>query len=271
MERHTTSPNDIYYREREAAIYDIEYAWKTDDIEFWKKLACEFAGPGGQALELACGTLRVLLPVAEAGITATGIDISPHMLAIARKKLARAAPEVQARVTLWEGDMRTMQIGKAFNLIYLPFNTLLILTTAADQLAVFDAVHAHLAPGGVFAFDIFMPDINRLNVERNPAWVLEVDQAIPELGMRFQRDHVRELDPIRQTMVVHFRMREYKENVLMREWLSDLKMTYIFPRELEHLFARAGFEIAHFWGDYDRRDFYAMREPQKQLLVVRPK
>jgi hypothetical protein len=99
---------------------------------------------------------------------------------------------------------------------------------------------------------------------------LEIDLAHPELGFRFQRDMARELDPIHQKMTVHFRMREYADDVLTREWASDLEMTYIFPRELEHLIARAGFEIVHFWGEYDRRDFYAMRNPQKQLLVVRP-
>jgi SAM-dependent methyltransferase len=262
---------DIYYREKEAAIYDIENMWKTDDIEFWKSMAREYAGAEGAALELACGTLRVLLPVAESGITVTGIDISLYMLAVAKKKLARAAPDVQARVTLREGDMRTLQLNRKFNLIYLPFNTFLVMLTAKDQLAMFDAVRAHLAPGGVFAFDVFVPDINRLKIEHNPAWLLEIDQPFPDVGIRFQRDHVREIDPIRQTLLVHYRMREYKDDVLIREWLSDLKITYIFPREVEHLIARAGFEIVHFWGEYDRRDFYAMHNPQKQLLVVPPK
>lgn len=57
----------------------------------------------------------------------------------------------------------------------------------------------------------------------------------------------------------------------MREWLSDLEMTYIFPRELEHLVARAGFEFVHFWGDYERTDFWKMEQPTKQLPVLRLK
>jgi SAM-dependent methyltransferase len=270
-DRRSTLRGKIYYGEKESAIYDLENAWKTDDIEFWKNLAHEFTAPDKRALELACGTLRVLLPVAESGIAVTGVDLSLHMLAIARKKLARALPETQARVTLIEGDMRALRLDQKFKLIYLPFNTFLVLITAADQLALFDTVRAHLAPGGVFAFDIFFPDINRLRVEGTPTWALEIDQASPELGFRFQRDMARELDPIHQRLTVHFRMREYKDDVLVREWLSDLEMTYIFPRELEHLIARAGFDVVHYWGDYARRDFYATCDPQKQLLVVRPR
>lgn len=270
MDRRAPARGKMFYGEIEAAFYDVENAWKTDDIEFWKNLAHDFAGPAGPALELACGTLRVLLPVAESGIAVTGVDLSPHMLAIARKKLARASAETQARVTLIESDMRTLRLDQKFKLIYLPFNTFLVLLTAADQLALFDTVRAHLAPGGVFAFDIFFPDINRLKVESVPSWALEIDLAHPDLGFRFQRDMARELDPMHQKLSVHYRMREYKDDVLQREWASDLDLTYIFPRELEHLIARAGFEIVHFWGEYDRRDFYTMSNPQKQLLVVQP-
>ncbi len=259
---------EMYYREKESAIYDLEYAWKTDDNEFWQTLAREFA-TDGRALELACGTLRLALLLAENGIHVTGVDLSPHMLALARRKLGHYAPAIQARITLHEADMRSVRLDEKFNFVYLPFNTFLVLTTAQDQLALFETVRAHLAPGGMFAFDIFMPDINRLKIEHNPAWELEVDQTIRGTGFRLQRDHAREIDPIRQTMVVHFRMREFQDNVLQREWLSDLHMTYIFPRELEHLIARAGFEIVHFWGDYARNDFYALRDPQKQIVVVR--
>ena len=268
--RRASSATDIYYREKESAIYDLEYAWKTDDVEFWKGMARDFA-TDGCALELACGTLRIALPIAEMGVQVTGVDISPHMLEHARKKLTHFAPDIQARITLREGDMRTVRLDQKFKFVYLPFNTFLVLLTPQDQLALFETVRAHLAPGGVFAFDIFFPDINRLKVEHNPAWSLEVDQTIKDLGFRFQRDYAREIDPITQTMVVHFRMREFKDNVLVREWLSDLPMTYVFPRELEHLVARAGFEIAHFWGDYDRHDFYTLSQPQKQVLVLRAK
>ena len=260
-----SSANKIYYREREAAIYDLEYGWKKDDIEFWVALAREFGSP---SLEVACGTLRILLPVAEAGITVTGIDISPYMLTIARDKLAHACAETQARVTLLEADARTMSLDQKFKLIYLPFNTFLVLTTVADQLALFDRVRAHLAPGGVFAFDIFVPDPARLKSDL--AWVSEIDQVHPETGLRLQRDHVREIDPLEQTMTVHFRMREYKDDELAREWLSDLDLTFLYPRELEHLIARAGFDIVHCWGEYDRSDFWTINNPTKQILVVRP-
>lgn len=266
--RRARDATPMFYNEKEAELYDIQYVWKMDDAPFWKDLAREHA-PDARVLELACGTLRLALPLAEAGLHVTGVDLSPHMLAHARKKVANYPAEVQARLTLHEGDMRSVRLGEQFHFVYLPFNTFLVLLTASDQLALFETVRAHLAPGGVFAFDIFMPDINRLKIEANPTWILEVDQTFADLGFRLQRDCAREIDPLRQTLIVHYRMREYSDQVLMREWLNDLHITYMFPREVEHLVARAGFELIHFWGDYARSDFYTLPNPQKQIVVMR--
>jgi SAM-dependent methyltransferase len=262
----TTESLASHYGAREAETYDVEYAWKRDDVEFWKGMARDF-GAGGPLLELGCGTLRVLLPLAREGHTLVGLDGSPHMLARARQKLAKETAEVRNRVTLVEADFRTFQLDQKFAFIYLPFNTILGLTTTADQLALFDRVRAHLKRGGLFAFDLFTPDPGRLTNE--PRWVQEVDETDLETGFRFQRDFVREIDPRHQILNITFRMREYRGDEFVREWLSRLVMSYIFPRELEHLVARAGFEFVHYWGEYDRTNFWEMREPEKQIAVVR--
>jgi ubiquinone/menaquinone biosynthesis C-methylase UbiE len=263
----------IYYQEREAEIYDLEYQWKTDDIEYWIALANEYAGGEGTALELACGTGRVLLPIAESGVRVVGIDQSPWMLKKAKEKLESKLESVQERVGLLEADMRTVQLEQKFEFIYLPFNTFLILRTVDDQLAVFETVRRHLAPGGVFAFEMFVPDVNRLASKERPLkWGNEVDQTLGDLGVRLQRDSLTRFDLIRQQIFSTFRIREYRDHVLQREFINDLQLTYIFPRELEHLVARAGFEFVHFWGNYDRvAEFWSVQEPQRQLPVVRPK
>lgn len=263
---------EIYYREREAAVYDLEYQWKIDDVAFWKRLAREYTRDEGTALELACGTGRIAFPVAESGVRVVGIDQSPWMLAVAKKKYDRLAPEVQERIGLLEADMRTFQLEQTFDLVYLPFNTFLVLKTVEDQLAVLERVRAHLKPGGVFAFDVFVPDINRLIAPPGPpAWSNEVDQTLGEEGIRLERDIARRVDPLQQRIFVTWRMKEYRDGILVREWLSDLELTYLFPREVEHLMARAGYELLAYWGDYDRSDFWKMPSPSKQIVVARPR
>lgn len=264
--------DEIYYQEREAEIYDLEYAWKTDDADYWVALADKYAGSRGAALELACGTGRVLFPVAQSGVRVVGVDHSPWMLAKAKEKFGRLPGAVQERIGLLEGDMRTLHLEQKFDLIYLPFNTFLLMKSVEDQLAVFETVRNHLKPRGVFAFDIFVPRISSLVQQPGPSpWGLEVDETLGDLGVRFQRDNAKEVDSVRQIITNTFRMREYRDNVLTREWVSDLKMTYIFPRELEHLVARAGFEFVHYWGHYNCVDFWQIPQPAIQLPVLQIK
>lgn len=258
----------MHYHELEASIYDKVYAGTTEDIPFWTGFARETCGNDGHALELACGTLRVLLPVAEAGTRVTGIDESPYMLDLANKKLAAASCAARERVTLLQGDMRSFDLPERFNLIYVPFNSFGLLLTVEDQLAALASVKKHLAPGGLFAFVVFFPDVERLHGPDLSRWQLEMDHSFGD-GSRIQRDLVREVDTRSQITSIQWRNKEYQDQVLVREWITDLKLTYFWPREIEHLMTRAGFQIVHYWGDLQRTDFYSMSETWKQIVVAR--
>ena len=99
-------------------------------------------------------------------------------------------------------------------------------------------------------------------------WQLEMDESFKD-GSRIQRDLVREIDLLRQITNIQWR-NKYQNQVLVHEWLTDLKLSYFFPHELQHLLAHAGFEIVHHWGDYARGEFWSMSQPWKQLVVARP-
>ena len=74
------------------------------DIPLYNSLA---AAQGGNVLEIACGSGRLVLPLAEAGNRVTGVDASPHMLARAKKKLADAGPRVHLShhsCSFWRAD-----------------------------------------------------------------------------------------------------------------------------------------------------------------------
>lgn len=259
----------MHYNQLEASIYDKVYAGIRADIPYWQALVREFCGADGEALELACGTLRVMLPVAEAGVRVTGIDESPYMLELAQKKLNAASPEIRSRVAIQQGDMRAFELKKKFDFVYIPFNTFGILTTLPDQLAALECIKKHLKPNGAFAFSVFFPDVARLHGAELSRWQLEMDESFPD-GSRVQRDNVREIDLRRQIISVTWRNKEYQDQILVREWLTALKLTYFFPREIENLMARAGFQTVNFWGDYERHNFWDMREPWQQLVVARP-
>ena len=138
--------------ERFADRYDEWSAQMTEDVPFYVGLAREADGP---LVELAVGSGRVAIPVAEAtGRPVLGIDTSPTMLAQARERAAVAGVELELR----EGDMRDLELDEPAGLVYCPFRGLLHLHTWADRRRVFERVAASLRPGGRFAWNAFAFD-----------------------------------------------------------------------------------------------------------------
>ena len=135
-----------------AAVYDAWSQDMTEDVGFYVELARETDGP---VVELAVGTGRIAIPVAEAtGRQVIGIDLSPAMLAIAREHAAAAGVALDLRL----GDMRRLELVEPAALITCPFRSLLHLPTWADRRLVFERVAASLRPGGRFAWNSFVFD-----------------------------------------------------------------------------------------------------------------
>jgi ubiquinone/menaquinone biosynthesis C-methylase UbiE len=136
-----------------AEIYDIWADVMTEDVPFYVELAREADGP---VAELAVGTGRVAIPVArETGKRILGFDLSPAMLAIARDRVKEAGVDVE----LHEQDMRDFALDEPAALVYCPFRALLHMPTWADRRRVFERVSAALKPGGRFAWNVFVFDM----------------------------------------------------------------------------------------------------------------
>jgi SAM-dependent methyltransferase len=126
----------------------------TADVPFYVALAREADGP---LVELAIGTGRVAIPVAQATRRKViGIDTSPAMLAEARQRAADIGVELE----LHQADMRSFTLDERAALIYCPFRALLHLPTWADRRRTFERVAASLVPGGRFAWNAFAFDHN---------------------------------------------------------------------------------------------------------------
>ena len=131
---------------------DLSTPQRGGDVSFYVGLALDADGP---LVELAVGTGRVAIPVAEAtGRRVVGIDSSPGMLAQARLRAVEAGVELDLR----EGDMRELQLDEPAALIYCPGRSLLHLPTWADRRRCFERVAASLRPEGRFAWNAFAFD-----------------------------------------------------------------------------------------------------------------
>jgi SAM-dependent methyltransferase len=149
-------PED-YFGERVAAQYDdpthemFQPAAVDPVVDFLGDLAGVRA-----ALELGIGTGRIALPLAQRGIHVHGIDLSEAMVARLRAKPGAE----QIGVTI--GNFATTTVEGRFSVAYLVFNTIMNLTTQAEQVACFQNVAAHLEPGGCFVIEVAVPDLQRL-------------------------------------------------------------------------------------------------------------
>ncbi len=108
-----------------AARYDKSTAGMPVEpvVDFLAPLA------GGGALELAIGTGRIAVPLAERGVRVAGIDLSPDMVAELRKK----TDEIPVAI----GDMSTTKVDGTFSLVYVVFNSINNVTTQDGQVATF--------------------------------------------------------------------------------------------------------------------------------------
>src|SRR5262245_24227477 len=149
---------DEYAGAAEFYDYVVPYATRGD-VEFFVEEARAANGP---VLEIGCGTGRVLIPTARAGVSITGLDLSSSMLEQCRAKLATEPADVRARVELCQGDMTRFELGKKFALATLPFRPFQHLLTVDDQLACLTTIHRHLEPAGRVILDLFNPSLDFL-------------------------------------------------------------------------------------------------------------
>jgi SAM-dependent methyltransferase len=245
-----------------AEAYDLIAATRLDDVELWLALAKETGGP---VLELACGTGRALLPLAEAGYECVGVDLSPHMLGIARRKLEQEPPEVRARVTLTQGDMKSFEVGREFGLIFITARSLQVLLTREEQRACLQRCARHLRPGGLLGLDVFNPRLDRLvqagGVDE------EADEYEGPDGCRVRETGHTDYDAANQTLVWRSRLecRGRDGQVTVREYVCPLH--YFFRFEMEWMLEACGFAVEELYGDFARSAFTA--ESPEMVLVAR--
>jgi SAM-dependent methyltransferase len=252
----------LYEDEWSAEAYDLVAANRLDDVELWLALAKETGGP---VLELACGTGRALLPLAQAGCECVGLDLSPHMLRIARRKLEREPPEVRARVTLTEGDMKSFELWREFGLIFITARSFQVLLAREEQRACLERCARHLKPGGLVGLDVFNPRLDRLvqagGVDEEPA-----EYEGPD-GCHVRETGHTDYDLANQTLVWRSRLecRGRDGQVTVREYVCPLH--YFFRFEMEWMLEASGFQVEALYGDFARAAFTA--ESPEMVFVAR--
>lgn len=239
----------------EPALYDL--AFGPGDYEaFYADAAVRGGGP---ALELACGTGQLVVPIAARGIHAAGIDLSRPMLDAA----ARRAEAAGVALRLVEADMRGFDLGERFATVFVARNSLLHLHTTDDLRACFHAVRRHLLPGGAFVFDVFNPRpaiLARRPDERMPLMRLD-DPARGEVTLEGTSDYDAAAQVNRSTL--YFSAPGAPDFLVV-----PLHLRCIFPQELPLLVEACGFRLESRRGGPGGEPFVGTS--RRQVCVCRP-
>lgn len=227
-------------------LYDLEYADHVEDVAWYVRHA---TASGGPVLELGCGTGRLTLPLARAGVQVVGVDRAAPMLARLQSALADEPPEVRERVRAVPGDfthLATEALGEGrFPLVLLPFNALHHCAHHRDVLALLAGVERALAPGGRFLLDCYLPDLTMYS--RDPDDLGEERIFIEPGSRRPLRSWERGwYEPLTQVHHVVYRYRLGDDDPY--EVRLDLRMFY--PQELLALLEWGGFTVRAAYADF---------------------
>lgn len=222
------------YGDRVADVYDGWYTagGPAGDAVSAVAFLRELAGPG-PALELGIGTGRIALPLLEGGVEVHGVDASEAMVARLRTK------DGGDRIPVTLADFRDFDLDTRFRLVYVVFNTFFALLTQDDQVACFRAVASHLADGGVFAMEAFVPDLARFDRGQR------VDAA--EIGIEHVRLDVSKHDALEQRS-------DIQHVVIGKDGvrLFPVRIRYAYVAELDLMARLAGMRLRERWADWDR-------------------
>ena len=218
----------------DAAAYDRRYRARRADVAFYVDRSVGH----GPVLELGCGTGRVALALARAGVEVVGVDASASLLERAERTRKRAPAEVRDRVRFVGGDVREVRLGAKFPLVIAPFNVWMHLYSDDDLARGFATARAHLRRGGRFIFDVRVPDAGEL--ARDPSRVYKAG-SVQVAGERLPYAEAFQYDPVSQVQLVTM-------------WVGDhavpLTHRQLFPAELVGRVHAAGLRVVQRFGDF---------------------
>lgn len=244
-----------------ARFYDFEYGDYQEDVEFYVNFARRTGSP---ILDAACGTGRVLVPLAKAGFAVTGLDVSPAMVAAAWANVEKAGVKKLAKLV--NADVRDFSLDERFELAFVALNSFGHLVSIDDQIAALRCLHEHLQEDGLLILDLFNPDLALLGDA--PGHVLhDYTKLDPVTGNTIVKLHSTRLDQAKQLLNVTFFYDEVHPKGDVKRVIAPFAMRYSFKSEMELLLEKTDFQLENVYGSYDLDEYTA--HSQKMIFVAR--
>jgi len=232
-----------------AHIYDLIWQENKQDIEFYYQISKNERQP---ILEAACGTGRVAIPLACAGLKVVGIDISPKMLEEAEKKLKQAG-KITGNIRFEKQDMRNFHLPEKFGACIIPFNAFLHLLSLKDQEESLRCVYNHLKAEGKLIFDIFVPNAKWIAKEK---YKTTKKMVVRDDSKTIEYWFDNKYDTFNQTVEIIANI-NYNDEDIKKDHKNKIKfyMKYVYTFEMYHLLTKCNFKIVDLYGDFDKKEF----------------
>ena len=229
-----------------ADLYDI-YVPATFDIDFF---LAETKKASGEVLELMSGTGRVSIPLLEAGVKLTCVDLSAELNAVFENKLR----QMGLKADVYQMDVCELDLHKKFEMVIIPFHSFAHITSPDDQQKALDRIRQHLSPGGTFICTLGNPKLRQKAVDGQLR--LFRKYPLPDDGTlllwiseKFSSDDSQVVE------AMQFYEEYDAKGVLRSKRLLELHFRLSTKDEFEGLAKAAGFKVKAFYGDYEYSEF----------------
>lgn len=235
-----------------AQTYDESVPDWPGEIDFYQELATPVKAKGASMLEVACGTGRVAIRLAQQGVNVVGLDLSSEMLGVARQK-----SKDLVNIRWIQADMRSFDLGEQFELAIIPGHSFQHLNTPMDQVDCLTCIQNHLVSDGLLVLHLDYPDFAWLgDLVRENGGVFADQESFrhPKTGNLVQAKRAWWFETSNQTATCQTRWEEVDSNgMVIRTIKKDpARLHAIFPFEVEHLLARVGLSVEAVYGDFFR-------------------
>jgi SAM-dependent methyltransferase len=231
-----------------ARYYDAYFVGVPGDVGFYVD---EARRAGSPVLELGCGTGRVLLPMARAGVRVVGLDCSGELLDRTRRLQAGLSPAVRRRIELVQADMREFRLGRRFRLAVIPYRSFQHLLTPVDQAQALECVRDHLRPRGLLAFNVYDPLLDMVADGLRGPVRQDTDFVDPESGHLVTVYYHRQYQPDDQLLEQELVFEETDQGGgSVGRVATRLTLRYTGRQEMAYLLERTGFAVEALYGDF---------------------
>ena len=234
-----------------AQLYDRAVPDWPGEIEFYRTLAEKNVSRDDSILELACGTGRVAIKMAQAGFRVVGVDLSEEMLSMARHKSTGLLH------LSWEhADMRTFRLNRTFALALLPAYSFQLLLSEEDQISCLESIWHHLIPDTrlVLHLEPHDPDwLTSLPVDGYTPFEPSGETMHPSTGNRVRVSYAWSYAPAERyvSVIIRYETLGPAGDILGCVEREPLRMHCTRPFQLEQMLSSVGFDVE------EQRDAFA--------------